>query len=54
MCEYVLGGLIAGFVNVGPGKYVIQSINDVQEMQECVILIPDQKNDKNVSALFTL
>ena len=44
MCEYILSGLIAGFVNVGPGKYRIQSIQDDGIAYECVIKIePDEK-----------
>ena len=44
MCEYILSGLIAGLVNVGPGKYRVQSIQDDGMVYECVIKIePDEK-----------
>lgn len=44
MCEYILSGLIAGLINVGPGQYKIQSIQDDGVMYECVIQIkPDEK-----------
>ena len=44
MCEYILSGLIAGYVNVGPGKYRVQSIQDDGIAYECVIKIePDEK-----------
>lgn len=39
MCEYILGGLIAGFVNVGPGQYRVQSIQNDGIAYECVIKI---------------
>ena len=48
MCEYIFSGLIAGLVNVGPGKYRVQSIQDDGMVYECVIQIePDEKNDRN-------
>jgi hypothetical protein len=47
MCEYILSGLIAGFVNVSPGKYRIQSIQDDGTAYECVIKIePNEKMTK--------
>ena len=47
MCEYILSGLIAGLVNVGPGQYRVQSIQDNGIAYECVIDIhPDEKMTK--------
>ena len=44
MCEYIFSSLIAGMVNVGPGQYRIQSIQDNGIAYECVINIePDEK-----------
>jgi len=44
MCELILSGLIVGFVNVGPGEYLVQSMNADDVILECVIEIdPDQK-----------
>lgn len=54
MCEYILSSLIAGFVNVGPGKYLIQGVLDDGRLQECVIKIKPKENDINLSGLFTL
>jgi hypothetical protein len=54
MCEYILGGLIAGLVNVGPGQYLIQGITDDGKLHECVIKVEPKENDKNLSGLITL
>ena len=44
MCEALLTMLIVGFVNVGPGEYLVQSMNADDVVLECVIEIdPDQK-----------
>ena len=44
MCELILSGLIVGFVNVGPSKCLVQSMNADNVVLECVIKIdPDQK-----------
>jgi hypothetical protein len=43
MCELILSGLIVGFVNVGPGEYLVQSMNADNVVVECVIEIPDEK-----------
>ena len=53
MCEYILSGLIAGYVNVGPGKYRVQSIQDDGIAYECVIRIePDEKMTEISEASF--
>ena len=49
MCEYIFSTLIAGYVNVGPGKYLIQGIRDDGSLQECVITIEPKENDINFS-----
>ena len=44
MCEYILSGLLAGLVNVGPGQYRVQSIQDDGKAYECIIKIePNEK-----------
>lgn len=43
MCEMILSGLIVGFVNVGPGDYLVQSVLEDDFAYECVIQIPDEK-----------
>ena len=44
MCEYILSSFIAGLINVGPGKYKVQSIPDDGKAYECIIEIgPKQK-----------
>lgn len=44
MCELILNAVIVGFVNVGPGDYLVQSMNDEGIVAECVIQIdPEQK-----------
>lgn len=47
MCEWILGSLIIGFVNVGPGIYLVQGLDSEQKVQECVIrAIPMKKQHK--------
>jgi hypothetical protein len=54
MCEWILGSLIIGFVNVGPGIYLVQGLDSNQKVQECVIRTTPIKNDRNVLTLFTV
>ena len=47
MCEWILSSLIIGFVNVGPGIYLVQGLDSQQKVQECVIrAIPMKKQHK--------
>jgi hypothetical protein len=48
MCEWIVSSLIVGFVNVGPGVYTVQRLNDEQQIEECVIYVTSRENDKNL------
>ena len=53
MCEWILTSMIIGFVNVGPGVYVVQGFNKDHNVQECVIEAFPKENDINLLTLFT-
>ena len=47
MCEWILSSVIIGFVNVGPGIYVVQGFDRDNNVQECVIQAFPNKNGIN-------
>ena len=49
MCEYILSGLIIGFVNVGPGDYLVQSLLEGDVVYECVIQIDSEQKMTKIS-----
>ena len=48
MCEWILSSLIAGFVNVGPGLYLVQRIDQDNNVQKCVFRVVAKENDINL------
>jgi len=54
MCEYILSGLLAGLINVGPGQYRVQSIQDNGVAYECVIKIEPDEKMTEISEVFPL
>ena len=48
MCEWILSSLIIGFVNVGPGIYVVQGFDKDNDVQECVIQTLPKENEINL------
>ena len=47
MCEWILSSVIIGFVNIGPGIYLIQGLDKGNNVRECVIQAFPKKNDIN-------
>ena len=47
MCELLLNMLIVGFVNIGPGTYLVQGLDMDGNVIECEMIVVPKENDIN-------
>ena len=47
MCEWILTGLIVGFVNIGPNIYLVQGLDVDGNVLECVMEFSPKENNIN-------